>query len=158
MKAFFINNYNYILLSGVVAWACAQIIKTVLNLITTNKFNAERLIGSGGMPSSHSSFVCAATMATGRSVGISSPEFAIIFIVAMVVMYDAMGVRRAAGLHAKEINKMNRLIEENSEVFDDDISENKSKELKEYLGHTPFEVLGGALLGIIIALLIPSRL
>ncbi len=154
MKTLLIENYNYILIAAIISWASAQIIKTILNLITTNKFNPERLIGSGGMPSSHTSFVCSATMATGRSVGVGSPLFAIIFILAMVVMYDAMGVRRAAGLHAKEINKMNRMIEDNAEGIDKDLK-NTSKELKEFLGHTPFEVLGGALLGIIVALLIP---
>ena len=157
MKTLIIDNYNYILLAAIISWASAQIIKTFLNFITTNKFNAERLIGSGGMPSSHSSFVCSATMATGRSVGVSSPLFAIIFILAMVVMYDAMGVRWAAGLHAKEINKMNRMIGDNTE-FKDNNFKMKGKELKEFLGHTPFEVLAGALLGIIIALLLPVKI
>lgn len=84
------------------------------------------------------------------------------FIVAMIVMYDAMGVRRSAGLHAREINRINRIfavrgIRPNDESQDRK-SEKKKKELKEYLGHTPFEVLGGALLGILIAMAMPMTL
>ncbi len=159
MKHLIHNYYNYILFSAFISWVAAQVIKSIINFIVTKEFNVERLTGSGGMPSSHSAFVCSAVIATSRQLDVRSPEFAIIFIIAMVVMYDAMGVRRAAGMHAKEINKMNRLIEDNSEIFEDD-SElgnmgNNGKELKEYLGHTPFEVLGGALLGILIALLVP---
>lgn len=158
MKSFISNNYNYILFSGIIAWFSAQTLKTIINFIITRKFNAERLIGAGGMPSSHSALVCSATVASSRQLGLASPEFAMFFIISIIVMYDAMGVRRAAGLHAKEINKMNRLIEENAEIFEDDSEiENKSKELKEFLGHTPFQVLGGALLGILIALMVPMR-
>lgn len=156
MKSFITDYYNYILVSALIAWFLAQVIKTLLNFVSTNEFNPERLVGAGGMPSAHSAFVCSATVATSRQLGVASPEFAIVFIIAIVVMYDAMGVRRAAGMHAKQINKMNRLLEENSELFDDENQiETKSKELKEFLGHTPFEVLGGALLGIIIALVVP---
>jgi len=78
------------------------------------------------------------------------------FIIAIVVMYDAMGVRRAAGMHAKEINKINKNLEENSSTIDVQ-TENKFKELKEFLGHTPYEVIAGALLGIIIALMVPFK-
>ena len=145
--------YNYVLVSAVISWTAAQIIKTLLYLIKNRNFKAERLFGAGGMPSSHSALVCAATIAVSRKVGPGSPEFAIMFIIAIVVMYDAMGVRRAAGLHAKEINKMNKYFEIDSKTDEENI---KHKELKEYLGHTPFEVLGGALLGILIALIVPK--
>ena len=153
--------YNYVLISAVISWFAAQIIKTVINLIKTRKFNPERLIGSGGMPSSHSSLVCSATVAMCRQCGEGSPEFALMFILAMIVMYDAMGVRRAAGLHAHAINKMNKYFAIKGISFSDEEHSNgenkkrKKKELKEYLGHTPFEVLGGALLGILIALVMP---
>ncbi len=151
--------YNYVLTTAITAWCCAQIIKTLLNYIKTKKFNAERLIGAGGMPSSHSSLVCSATIAVCRECGEGSPEFALMFIFAMIVMYDAMGVRRAAGLHAKELNKMNKIFAFKEIITHDESHKiQKRKELKEYLGHTPFEVLGGALLGIITAMLVPLSL
>jgi len=143
--------YNYVLLTAVVSWFSAQIIKTIIHLIRYRTFNPERLFGAGGMPSSHSALVCSATLAVSRKIGTNSVEFAIMFILAVVVMYDAMGVRRAAGLHAKEINRINKTIEESA----NDNKQDDYKELKEYLGHTPFEVLGGALLGILISMIVP---
>ena len=114
------------------------------------------------MPSSHSALVCSATIAMCRECGVDSPEFAIMFIVAMIVMYDAMGVRRSAGLHAREINRINRIFAvkgiKTSDESEKPTGEKKKKELKEYLGHTPFEVLGGALLGILISMLVPMTL
>lgn len=145
--------YNYVLLSAIIAWVAAQAIKTVLHLIKSKTFDPERLFGAGGMPSSHSALVCAATIAVSHKSGVQSTEFAIMFLVALIVMYDAMGVRRAAGLHAREINKMNRMIEEQSEEPEAE----PYTELKEFLGHTPFQVLGGALLGIMVALIVPMR-
>lgn len=155
-------SYNYVLTAAVISWCSAQIIKTLLNFIQTKKFHAERLFGAGGMPSSHSALVCSATIAMSRECGVGSPEFAIMFIMAMIVMYDAMGVRRSAGLHAREINRINRIfavkgIKLNDES-DKSANEQKKKELKEYLGHTPFEVLGGALLGILISMLTPMTI
>lgn len=143
--------YNYVLLTAVVSWFSAQIIKTIIHLIRYRTFNPERLFGAGGMPSSHSALVCSATLAVSRKIGTNSVEFAVMFILAVVVMYDAMGVRRAAGLHAKEINRINKTIEESA----NDNKQDDYKELKEYLGHTPFEVLGGALLGILISMIVP---
>ena len=143
--------YNYVLLTAVISWFSAQIIKTIIHLIKYRTFNPERLFGAGGMPSSHSALVCSATLAVSRKIGTNSVEFALMFILAVVVMYDAMGVRRAAGLHAKEINRINKTIEEST----NDNKQEEYKELKEYLGHTPFEVLGGALLGILISLIVP---
>ena len=133
-------SYNYVLFSALLSWCAAQVIKTLLNFLQTKKFNPERLFGAGGMPSSHSALVCSAT-------------------IAMVVMYDAMGVRRSAGLHAREINRINRIFAvkgiKPAEEATEQKPEKKKKELKEYLGHTPFEVLGGALLGILIAMAMP---
>ena len=143
--------YNYVLLTAVVSGFSAQIIKTIIHLIRYRTFNPERLFGAGGMPSSHSALVCSATLAVSRKFGTNSVEFALMFILAVVVMYDAMGVRRAAGLHAKEINRINKTIEESA----NDNKQDDYKELKEYLGHTPFEVLGGALLGILISMIVP---
>lgn len=162
--------YNYVLVSAVLSWFAAQVIKTVINMVKTKKFNAERLIGSGGMPSSHSSLVCSASVAMYRTCGLGSPEFALMFILAMVVMYDAMGVRRAAGLHAHELNRMKKIfaitgfgsgvqVDENSgSTKKEHKKEKKEKEFKEYLGHTPFEVLGGAVLGFAIAFIMPMSI
>ncbi|MEG0571355.1 MAG: divergent PAP2 family protein [Oscillospiraceae bacterium] len=141
---------NYVLNCAIIAWASAQVIKTLLYLIINKKFSSERLVGAGGMPSSHSAAVCSLTIALSRTVGVASPMFAIAFILSVIVMYDAMGVRRAAGEHAKAINKM---IEQNEVGTDDDSKSNQ--QLKEFLGHTPLEVLGGAILGILIALIVP---
>lgn len=156
MKNLMGNYYNYILISAIISWCSAQILKTIINFIATSKFNAERLLGAGGMPSAHSAVVCAATVAVFRKTSMSSTEFAIIFIMALIVMYDAMGVRRSAGFHAKELNKIKRLFISNN-LKQETISENENetKELTESLGHTPFEVLGGALLGILIAIIVP---
>ena len=157
-----IIQYNYVLTAAVVSWCAAQIIKTLLHFIQTKTFSPERLLGAGGMPSSHSALVCSATVAMCRKCGVGSPEFAMSFLFALVVMYDAMGVRRSAGLHAKEINRLNRIfvvkgIASDSEN-DKQTESKRKKEFKEYLGHTPFEVLGGALLGILISMIIPVNI
>ena len=146
--------YNYVLFAAVLSWCIAQVIKTIIHLIRYKKFKMERLFGSGGMPSSHSALVCSATIAVSRQVGPDSAEFAVMFLLAIIVMYDAMGVRRAAGMHAKELNRMHKYFESKNQVQDLQL---RPKELKEYLGHTPLEVLGGALLGILIALLVPMK-
>lgn len=159
--------YNYALTTSLLSWITAQVIKTVLYLIKHKKLSLERLTGAGGMPSAHSAVVCSLVISTVRTEGIASTTFAIVFAFAFVVMYDAMGVRRAAGLHAREINKLKKLIKEFDDELQDELDEkidiylNNSKEmkdLKEFLGHTPIEVLGGALLGIILTLLLPIAL
>ncbi len=153
--------YNYVLAAGVVSWFIAQIIKTILNFIKFDKFNAERLIGAGGMPSSHTAMVVSAVTAVGRTEGVGSTVFAVMFLLAAIVIYDAMGVRRAAGMHAKEINNIKKLIPEliNSSVSAiKDGKKVKVKELQEYLGHTPLEVIGGAILGFAVALIVPVNL
>ena len=174
---------NYLINVAFLSWFLAQVIKTALNAFANRKFNAERLVGAGGMPSSHSALVCALAIGTCRKMGYSSPEFALALAFAAVVMYDAMGVRRAAGEQAKVLNKLvfgfpdlwdfinsyataikNR--EEpphfhfppltNDEPEEDDADENTfgDKALKEVLGHTPLEVLAGALLGILVAMMV----
>jgi len=141
---------NYVLNVALLSWALAQVLKTIINFCATKKFNAERLVGAGGMPSAHSASVCGLTIAIAKSVGFASPLFAVSFLFAGVVMYDAMGVRRAAGEHAKIINMIVRKSEKLASY-----QPKKPEELKEFLGHTPFEVLGGALLGILTAMLVP---
>ena len=141
---------NYVLNVALLAWFCAQALKTILHLIKTKKLRMERMVGAGGMPSAHSASVSAMTIAISKSVGFAYPLFAISFLLAAIVMYDAMGVRRAAGEHAKVINMMVR-----RGATGVSYKPKNNRELKEFLGHTPFEVLGGALLGILIALVVP---
>ena len=149
--------YNYVLASAVLAWFLAQVIKTALHFALRKKFRVERLIGAGGMPSSHSSFVVAGLTAVSRERGVTSVEFAIMFIISAIVIYDALGVRYAAGQHAKAINKINKLINSlvNAEKPDIKFDEADKKELKELLGHTPSEVLAGILLGFLVAWAVP---
>ena len=137
---------NYILMAAGLSWFSAQVIKTFINFFLTKEFKAERLVGAGGMPSAHSACVSALAIATGRQCGCGSPEFAIAFAFACVVIYDAMGVRRAAGEQAKVINQLTDALFKN---FGQDTI--VVSQLKELLGHTPIEVLGGITLGITIA-------
>ena len=139
---------NKILMAALISWMASQLIKTVLTFFSTKRFDMERIFGAGGMPSAHSAMVCSLAMGIAHNCTVASPEFALAVAFAGVVMYDAMGVRRAAGEQAKVINKMVDAIEKNdgSEILD--------KDLKEYLGHTPVEVLAGALLGIIVWMII----
>jgi len=137
---------NYVLWCAAIGWVTAQTLKLVINLIIHRKLNFRLLVASGGMPSSHSATVCALATAAGRTAGFGSVEFAIAFVFAFIVMYDASGVRRAAGEQAKVLNKLVRSLE----VGDKDEAR---KELKELIGHTPLEVFAGALLGIIIGIM-----
>ena len=152
--------HNYVLMSAIIAWLIAQVMKTTVTLIKLKRFEPERLVGAGGMPSAHSATVCALTIAISRVEGVSSPLFAIAFYF-HIVMYDAMGVRRAAGEHAKAINEMRRMPPFNQEEGETEGEQSEpldeeEKELKEYLGHTPLEVLAGALLGILVAMIVPQ--
>ena len=142
--------HNNVLNVALISWITAQILKTLVTLLVTKKFNPERLVGAGGMPSAHSATVCGMMVAISRENGFASPEFAISFILAAIVMYDAMGVRRAAGEQAKVLNRM---LEKQSE---DENKIEQQVELKEFLGHTPLQVLAGALLGILIAMIVPT--
>ncbi len=135
------NKYLYIPL---MLWFCIQIFKVIYELIKTKKFNFKRIVGAGGMPSSHSAVaMCIATM-IGKSEGFDSNLFALALIFALVVMYDAAGVRRAAGKQAKLLNK----IIETPGLTNVQVQE----KLVEVLGHTPIQVIVGAFLGIIVGL------
>ncbi len=138
---------NRILVAAVLSWAAAQVIKTLINYGFTRSFNPERLIGSGGMPSSHSSFVSALAASSAIHLGLDSPEFAISFVLAFIVMYDAVGVRRETGKQAELLNEIMAVFQD-YEGFP-----NAEERLKELVGHTPLQVLFGSLLGIIIAFL-----
>ena len=147
-----IFGWNYILSVSIVGWCVAQVLKTLINLILMGKFDPERLWGAGGMPSSHSSTVCAMTVACARYVGVHSPTFAVAAVLAIIVMYDAMGVRRETGEQAKVLNKM---ITDWMELGSANMRILGDRKLKEMVGHTPFEVLSGAILGTAIGFAIP---
>lgn len=137
---------NRIFFTAAAGWLVAQVLKTLIHMFFNKKFVAERLVGSGGMPSSHSATVCALATATCLECGSASAEFAICLILAIIVMYDAMGVRRETGIQAELLNDM-------VEIFTDmgrkDLSD--QDKLKEFIGHTPLQVVAGAVLGIIVA-------
>lgn len=134
---------NKILMISLLAWAIAQILKTMISYWILKEFSLERLLGAGGMPSSHSALVISLVTSVGLMEGLTSTYFAISTIFAGIVMYDATGVRQAAGKHAKAINQIVRQLRYEHKI--DDIS------LKELLGHTPIEVIAGALLGFLVA-------
>ena len=135
----FYTQYRFLLVPFL-TWFGIQLFKLIWDLVTTKKLNLKRLMGAGGMPSSHSAVVVALATMIGRSQGITSPIFALSVIFAFVVMYDACGVRRAAGKQAELLNK---LIETPGLT-----GVQVSEKLVEVLGHTPFQVLVGALIGI----------
>lgn len=141
---------NQLLMSAVTGWVVAQFLKTLIDFALNKNFNAERLVGSGGMPSSHSATVCGMTTAAMLKYGVGSFEFAVSFVVSMVVMYDAIGVRRETGKQAKLLNS---ILSENPLKLNAEVLQEK---LKEYVGHTPLQVLAGAILGIGLALALNS--
>ena len=131
----------------VIAWFLAQGYKTLVYIIKEKKINLRKFTESGGMPSSHTSSVVALVTSLGIKRGTDSPIFATALVFAIIVMYDAAGVRRAAG---KQAGVLNRLIHS---LGKKDSSIKLEEELKELIGHTPFEVLVGALLGFLVALI-----
>lgn len=161
------------------AWAGAGATKALFYWVATKRFRIERIFGAGGMPSSHTSTVCALMVAIARTEGVSSPLFAMSVVFAVIVMHDAVGVRRAAGEQAKILNKMRFDFTDMKKLFltmvdadEDDIPEELrdtdsavtsqkafgpggEKLLKELLGHTPIEVLAGAVLGTVIGIFYP---
>lgn len=139
---------NHMLVCAVISYMIAQILKVIINLLRERTLNLSLLLSSGGMPSSHSSTVAALSISALRAYGPASPYFAISFVLAAIVMYDAAGVRRAAGEQAKILN---RILEDF--MSGDPLLAEAS--LKELIGHTPFQVFMGTVLGIAIALLLP---
>ena len=139
---------NRIFLTAAAGWMVAQILKTTIHFILARELRFERLVGSGGMPSSHSATVCALATATYYEFGAAGFEFAVSLLIAIIVMYDAMGVRRETGIQAKILNDILRTFEDmgRSEISAHD-------KLNEFVGHTPLQVLIGAFLGILIAVL-----
>ena len=135
---------NRILITAVTGWFVAQVLKTLIHAWVTKSFDPERLVGSGGMPSSHASTVCAMATTAGRLHGLGSPVFAVTVILAIIVMHDAMGVRLETGKQAKLLNQ---IVDSFKTLEGKKLAEEK---LKEFVGHTPIQVIMGALLGILI--------
>ena len=138
---------NTVLVAAFFGWFTAQILKTILYVIVNKEFNVERLTGDGGMPSSHSATVMATVVATGMTYGVAGFQFAIAFVVAIIVMHDAMGVRRETGKQAKVLNDMMELFQDMGKMTVEDT-------LKEFVGHTPLQVLMGAILGSLMGFLV----
>ena len=136
------NKYLYI---PFLVWLCIQIFKVIYELITTKKFNFRRIIGAGGMPSSHSAVVTTLATLLGKYEGYDTTIFAMSVVFALIVMYDAAGVRRAAGKQARLLNK----IVETPGLSGLEVSER----LVEVLGHTPLQVVVGAVIGVVAGLI-----
>jgi len=138
---------NAILISAVTAWLIAQVLKVIINFTIHRTFDIGILISSGGFPSSHSATVSAVALGVGKYYGWDSPIFAVAAIFGMIVMYDAAGVRRAAGKQAEVINQLVAGLY-------NQMSNLSQERLKELIGHTPFEVFAGAIVGIVVGLLV----
>ena len=137
---------------AILAWFTAQLIKTLINLFRGQRLALNRMLGSGDMPSSHSAFICAATASIGQICGWRDPLFSLSAAMALVVMYDACNVRKAAGEQAKLLNYLVEHWEDIPQEF------KEKKRLNEHLGHTLPQVLMGALLGVVIGLAGPILL
>jgi acid phosphatase family membrane protein YuiD len=139
---------NDVLLSALVAWFTAQALKVPMEYFRSRHWQWAMMLAAGGMPSSHSALIVGATQAIGLHQGYNSPLFALGVVISMIVTYDAAGVRRQAGKHAERIN-----------ILFDELMRGQmpdEKELREVLGHTPLEVVGGILWGIVVATLMWS--
>jgi acid phosphatase family membrane protein YuiD len=135
--------HNRALIVALVAWAIAQGLKIPMEYLRSRRWNWAMALAAGGMPSSHSALIVGATHAIGLYFGFDNPLFALGVAITMIVTYDAAGVRRQAGKHAERINILfDELM--HGHMPDD-------RELREVLGHTPLEVTGGILLGILVA-------
>lgn len=141
----FFQQYKYLIVP-VLVWFSIQSFKVMYDLIVDKKFNFKRIMGAGGMPSSHSAVVTSLATMIGKEYGTNSAIFAISVIFACVVMYDAAGVRRAAGKQAKLLNK----IIETPGLSGVEVTER----LVEVLGHTPTQVIVGAIIGIIVGVIV----
>ncbi len=141
-----ILTWNLVLSLSIISWLAAQVLKVIIYYVMKRRLDFTYLVSSGGMPSSHSSFICACATSVGYLHGWTSGLFAVTAVIAFIVMYDAANVRKAAGEQAKILNYIMEHWKELRPEF-------LGKELKELLGHTPLQVLVGAFLGIAIGLL-----
>ena len=141
MSDFFVFFNNSVFFWSLLSCLLAQFFKIIFNFFSTGEIRFEIMFETGGMPSSHSALITGAASGIGFELGFDSPIFALSFAIALIVMYDASGVRKSAGIQAAEINNLSKRLDPKSEV-----------NLKETLGHTKFEVLVGSLLGPLITL------
>ena len=141
--SFFALFQNKVLIAGLIAWALAQVIKIPLDYFRTRRWNWSLLLTTGGMPSSHSALMTGTTAAIGLYHGLDNPIFALGVVITMIVTYDAAGVRQQAGIHAQRINLIVGELLKGHPINEMD--------LREVLGHTPLEVVGGILLGLAVA-------
>lgn len=135
---------NRVLIVAVVAWLAGQLLKFPLEYILNKRWNWGIMFSSGGLPSSHSALVTAVALSIGFQDGFDTSIFALAVAIGMIVIYDAAGVRRQAGIHAERINEIMKNFIESRRFPEED--------LKEMLGHTPFEVITGMILGVLISL------
>ena len=140
---------NPLLMIPVVSWAIAQILKTIINAIMNKKIELSRLVGDGGMPSGHSATVTSLAVLCGLRIGFGSPTFAVTMVLAVIVMHDALGVRREAGKQAVSIIKMAEII---NDYFSEHDIKLKTDKLKVLVGHTPLQVVCGSILGAVVAI------
>lgn len=138
----FVTEYKYLIVP-MISWLGIQLFKLLYDRFETKKWHFERFIGAGGMPSSHSAVVVSLATLVGRNCGTNSPIFAVSAIVALITMYDAAGVRRAVGKQARVLN--NILSNQNL---------SSAEKLQEMTGHTPIQVLAGALIGLIVGFIV----
>ena len=136
---------NKILICAAISWATAQVLKTIIHAIVNKTLDPRRLFGDGGMPSAHSATVTSVAVSCGFVCGFDSPIFAVALIFAFIVMHDAMGVRLETGKQAKVLNDLMEIF------YTEGTPEQK---LKEFVGHTPLQVISGFVLGLIVASII----
>ena len=146
---------NRVLISGLVGWGAAQVLKTIIYALMHHTLDLTRIFGDGGMPSGHSATVCAVATSAGILYGLGSFPFAISVIVAIIVMHDAMGVRHETGEQAKVLNQM---IEEWIDISEKNSPFLQNMHLKEMVGHTPLQVVAGMVVGIVVGCLYPMHL
>ena len=140
---------NQILICGCLGWGIAQILKTIIYAGINKKIDWKRLFGDGGMPSGHSATVTAMAVRSLLIYGVGSFEFAVTFMLAIIVMHDAMGVRQETGKQAKIIKDLASFMESLGRDITDE------EKLKEFVGHTPLQVIAGAIIGVLVAVLLP---
>lgn len=141
---------NKIILVPMLAWLAAQILKIIIHALVEREIRFERLVGDGGMPSAHSATVTSLVVMCGWGAGFDSAVFAVSIIVSIIVMHDATGVRREAGKHAKTIKQLAEIV---NGMFAGENEEIRTAKLKEFIGHTPLQVVVGALLGAAVAII-----
>ena len=141
---------NRILLCAIVAWGSAQLIKIIIALIVEKRFRPDRIFGDGGMPSGHSATVMTLAILTGWTLGFDTPWFAMATMFAVIVMNDAAGVRQEAGKHAAMLKVIGDAF---NAMFTEKDEQVRTEKIKLLVGHTPLQVLLGAILGVIVSIL-----